>query len=1157
MEYEGEQQLLCVGGAFGALRIERELGSGAFGKVWLARDTRLARSVALKVLHVEGVGPSSQTDRQRFLMEAKVIAGFNHPNVVVLYHLHEMRGGAFALEMEYLDGGTLEDRLAGGEPVPPEKAVSIARDICSALAAAHAEGVVHGDVKPANVLIGRDGRVKLADFGLARLLGVHDLTGSQRGLAGTPRYLAPEVIAGEAYRSQSEVWSAGVLLYRLLAGRLPFPQSTLYALFLAIQNDPPPPLGVEIPPDLARILERALQKRPEDRFADGRELLGALERILRAPAPEASRAAMPTRRAVLSRVVGRDCEAAVLAAGLDRLAGGAGHAFVVTGPAGIGKSTLVLSAIEEAKQRGWSTIVASVTPVAGLLRRLIDAAGGSVGDPTPRGQAAAEPTFAALEAALTDRHCPATVVAVEDLHLATPEEAQSLARTILRLSAEPILWLVSERTSDLGLSGSEHLRADPLLDIATCERLHVGPLPREAISAIVEAQADGARVSGAVMDRLVHRSEGNPLFAAQIFRHMRETAVVVRQWDEWLPDPSIAHSGAPPALREIVRRRLARLPESARALFDVAAVDGLEFDGEAIAAVLRRPLLSVLRQLQGLHRSHGLVTSRSRGYRFAHPLLQEVIYADVAADLRRAVHRALAEHLEGRGSEVDPERLGVHWERSDLPSRACRYLLRAAAAAANRLENYRCADLAGRAGVLGGRLEVALAREHAEALFQVAGGLGELGRHSERDQLYEGLLHIANTTGDTRLRDRVHARRGATRLVGAGLQPGDEADIRIAAERLPGSVDKGIAHFALGLFERIQGRFERADAEFRAADEQFVQHGAMGRHGTVLDQLGTIAERTGRLRRAAELFSEAARVCRRAGRAANAAISEVNAITVEMSLGTIEGLAGRLEQAARLLDIDGLPGSAARVRLCEADVLFALGELADARRIAEAALGVVRKVNVLPGLVEAHTAVAYYAGVAGETERALSEHALAVEAATRQGNKRATTKLVALESLLLARAQRWTEAGAAASRAITAARADPDTAGRIEAAGLLAEAALAGLDAALLRDVRGLLPGAADDGDEDAVTRSTRALVDGLLARTDASVAPDTVRRCAQVLLRADAGPRRALLRMAGHALKAEAHDRAGERADAARARDQAAREAAGVGYRGAAFPVL
>jgi tetratricopeptide (TPR) repeat protein len=935
MAHSSEQQQLCVGAEFAALRIERELGAGSFGKVWLARDTRLGRPVALKVLHVDGLGPSSPADRERFLLEAKVIAGFSHPHIVVLYHLHEGRDGGLALEMEYVDGGTLEDRLSEGTTVPPETAVSIARDVYSALAAAHAEGVLHGDVKPANVLIGRDGRAKLADFGLARLLGMHDLAGSQKSLAGTPRYLAPEVIAGEAYRPQSEVWSAGVLLYRLLTGRLPFPQATLYALFLAIQNDPPPPLGVEVPPDVARVVERALQKRPEDRFADARELLRSLERVPRGPVapPEASRPATPPQRAPAPRVLGRERETARLLAAMDRLWDGPGRALVVTGPAGIGKSTLLLAAAEEARQRGWSAIVASVTPVEGLLRPLLDAARGSaIADAVGLSDRSAT-TFAALEATLSTVSPQPAVVAVEDLQIATAEETQSLARAVRRLASARILWLVSERTSDLGLSGSEHLRADPLLDIETSERLHVGPLPREAISALIETHADRARVSGIVMDRLVHRSEGNPLFAIQIFRHLRETAAVARVGDEWVSDESIDRSGAPPALREIVRRRLARLPESARALFDVAAVDGLEFDGEAVATVVGRPLLSVLRQLQSLHRSHGLVTPQPRGYRFAHPLLQEVIYSEVAADMRRAVHRALAEHLEGRGTEVDPERLGVHWERSDVPSRAAPYLLRAAAAAADRLENYRCADLATRAGVLGRELDGALVRDHAEALIQVAGGLGELGRHADRDLVYEGLLRIAAEAGDTRLRLRVHARRGATRLLGAGLEPGDEEEIRIAAERLPGSVDKGIAHFALGLLERIRGRLDRADAEFRAADEHFVRHGAFGRHGTVLDQLGTIAERTGRLRRAAELFAEAARVCRHAGRAANAAISGLTAITVEISLGTIEGQAERLEQAARLLDIDGLPGPAARVRLCEADILFALGEFADARRI--------------------------------------------------------------------------------------------------------------------------------------------------------------------------------------------------------------------------------
>ena len=161
---------LQPGSTFGSLRVERELGMGGFGRVWLARDTRLNRPVALKVLHRYDASPLSAEERARFLHEARIIAGFNHPNIVVLYHLHADTEGTYALEMEYVEGGTLDQVLRSRRKLSAQEALAIARDLASALAAAHAAHVAHGDVKPGNVLVAKDGRVKLADFGLARLL---------------------------------------------------------------------------------------------------------------------------------------------------------------------------------------------------------------------------------------------------------------------------------------------------------------------------------------------------------------------------------------------------------------------------------------------------------------------------------------------------------------------------------------------------------------------------------------------------------------------------------------------------------------------------------------------------------------------------------------------------------------------------------------------------------------------------------------------------------------------------------------------------------------------------------------------------------------------------------------------------------------------------
>jgi hypothetical protein len=1102
------------GTRFGDLRIEREIGSGAFGRVWFAHDTKLDREVALKVLQQRGLGPTHPEDRARFLEEARIMSRFAHPHIAILYHLHETGEGGYALEMEHLTGGTLDDRLGEGERLPVDEAMSIARDVASALAAAHEAGVIHGDVKPANVLFTKDGRVKLVDFGLARLLNVQDLAASQKVIAGTPYYLAPEVIGGDAFKPASDVWSLGVVLYRMLAGRLPFPQASLLPLFLAIENEAPPPLGPDVPTGVARLVERCLVKRAGGRLPDGKALLAAIEDGTSPGRREAVvPAALPTTTAA---VVGRESERAAASAALDRLAGGLGGVLVVTGPAGIGKTALVHAGLEEARRRGLGVISAAVSPVEGVLRPLLRAlqplAGSSPQAAVRSGRAGAAFAFErAVSAWATERPL---IVALEDLHHASPEEVRGLARTVHHLAAAPVLWIVTERTSDLGLAGSQHVRAEPLVREGGGNRIDLGPLPAAAIVRILERETEEGTLAGAVLDRVVRRSGGNALFATQLLRHMRETGALVKEERQWVLAGPRAEAVAPPALRELVARRLQGLPESLRSLLDVAAVDGLEFDGLAVATVLERPLLTVLRQLQGLCRVQGLVAPREKGYRLAHPLLQEVVYREVAPDLRRTLHRALAEHLESRGSEVDPERLGVHWERSDEPARATPHLLRAAEGAAYRMENFRAVDLASRAGVLPLDRPADFVRSFAPSLFAIASALGDLGRHDEREALHAAMLRAAEAKNDDVLRMKVIARRGLLRVLGVGVKDGDEESLRQAAASLPESTDRGIALYALGILARVHGSNEEAKRLLLAADEQFVSHGEGARHGSVLDQLGTLESMAGHMESAARLHREAAEVCRLHGRLANAAISDVNAACAEIELGRLEGQADVLARAARLLDLDGLVSAAARVRVALGNVHFASGDLPAARRVVADARTAAERTGDLSALVEALSASSFLAAMEGDGGRARTDHASACALAERQRNPRVQAQLAADGAFLDALSGNPAAARAPALAAVEAASKSAEGGGVVGIAFSLSLATLHGLDPAVLER---LLAGMRDRATAEATTsawRSAVALAAAARAAVDRRADVGPLEEAARCLERDDVGLHRALLRI-------------------------------------------
>ena len=256
-----------VGGRY---RLVVRLGAGGMSEVWAADDLELGRRVALKLL-------ARDADPARFEREAQAVAALAHPNICRLYDYGEADGRPFMV-LEYLGGGTLEDRLVLGEPYPSEETERIARELAAGLAHAHARGLIHRDLKPANVLFDDEGVAKIADFGIARLVGSGTLTEAGT-LLGTAAYISPEQAQGLPATAASDVYSFGVILYRMLAGRLPFEsESAIELARMHVQERPFPLTDARptAPPALAALAEASLAKDPEARPPDGEALLRAL-----------------------------------------------------------------------------------------------------------------------------------------------------------------------------------------------------------------------------------------------------------------------------------------------------------------------------------------------------------------------------------------------------------------------------------------------------------------------------------------------------------------------------------------------------------------------------------------------------------------------------------------------------------------------------------------------------------------------------------------------------------------------------------------------------------------------------------------------------------------------------------------------------------------
>ena len=247
------------------------IGEGAFGRVYRGLDRRLARAVAVKVIKPWWAEDGAWVER--FQREAQLLARVNDPGIVQIFDFGHAEEGPYYVA-ELVEGESLAERLRRG-PLPVAEALAVAEQLCRALGSAHAQGVVHCDVKPGNVLLAAGGRVKVGDFGVARFAeGTSQaLTGT---VAGTPRYMSPEQARGRATTSATDVYSAGVVLHEMLAGEPPFAGGSAVELGLRHLQDRPPPLGARVPRALREVVEQALAKEPADRYRDGAAMAAAL-----------------------------------------------------------------------------------------------------------------------------------------------------------------------------------------------------------------------------------------------------------------------------------------------------------------------------------------------------------------------------------------------------------------------------------------------------------------------------------------------------------------------------------------------------------------------------------------------------------------------------------------------------------------------------------------------------------------------------------------------------------------------------------------------------------------------------------------------------------------------------------------------------------------
>ncbi len=894
------------------LEILELLGLGGAAEVYRALDRSRGIEVAVKVLS-ERAEPEMVA---RFVREARALERLRHPNIVGIYDAGE-QGSQRYIVMELVRGGTLRERLQG-RPMPWREAAEIVRQVALALAQAHAQGVVHRDVKPGNILFDEQGCAKLTDFGLAHLGDVSAMTRTGT-VMGTVLYLSPEQAQGRSVDARSDLYALGAVFYEMLAGHPPFVADSAVAVIYKHLNEEPQPLTSsldDLPVAIERVVRRLLHKDPERRYDSAEDLVVALTEALEGgDGPAEALAKAPNELALASGelpLAGRVVERQALIDGLDGAIAGAGGMMLLAGEAGIGKTRLARELELVARRRNvlvlWGTCLYSDSPdpyapiaevvrafgagrgrsttwaVLGDLEQEVEAAltaarqvlGLDAEGPTlPAWWRDAAPVDAQMQLfqtmsaflATISRQRPVLLV-LDDLQWASTATLQLVHYVARAVRGQRCLLLGLCRTDEptSGLDGQPAPLTEVLRRMSReglYREIRLERLTEEDLRSLAGAALHAEGLEPEFARVLYRESEGNPFCLLETLRLLQMQGDLERVGDHWELVAFLDQLEIPRSIVDLVQRRVERTLPEQRELLEWAAVAGPHLDAPLLAELGGQSRLAVLRQLRTLESNQALLASLAEGFTFAHNTVREVIYRGLPIPLRREMHLMIGELLEGRaadGDQVSAYELATHFCEGGDAARGFRYALQAADAAESALAPDEAAAYLGRALALADAQDgsVASPQQVLEARQRQAGLLATLGRHEEASRAYARALSEARDLGDTACESELLLEQGA--LYGRAGEWTRATEL--VTEALALARERGLSRAEVGGLQRIgyfafeQGDWDGAVTLLEEALHRADELGLAIQRARVLGNLGIVQHARGNPKEAISLFSD-------------------------------------------------------------------------------------------------------------------------------------------------------------------------------------------------------------------------------------------------------------------------------------------------------------